>query len=256
MLNIYVQKSSDIIRGRNRLLEKKIAALRGKTSQSAFGRRFDVSHMTVSRWESGQDRPSPAILVKMARMSEAKDKWLFLSEAGIERSDIEDAIGDLPEVPSLSVTAAGLSGKRVADVIAVRVLKDPAAAGQPIAIDERDISGILLVPNSKEFAPHPDGLIAVPVRGDSMSPLLMDGYTVVVDTRDNIRSHLYDEMVCARAPEGGVTIKWLRRTEDGNELLLAQHTSPRHRPFMITGNDEWKIIGKVIWWLGRPGKKS
>jgi hypothetical protein len=62
-------------------------------------------------------------------------------------------------------------------------------------------------------------------------------------------------MVAARGPEGGVTIKWLRKV--GKDLLLIpQNTSKRHQPVILTrGGEEgsgWHIVGKVLWWIGMP----
>jgi SOS-response transcriptional repressor LexA len=248
---------------KNPLLKKKIAALRKQLglNQHAFGAMFGgFSHMSVSRWESGTDQPDPEQLIKMARAALPEDKWSFLEAAGIGKTELAEIVRDAAQQTPVNVSVnqppganPGRFAKRAADAVAVRVLNDPAAAGQPLFINDKDVASILLVPNSKEFAPHPDGLIAVRVKGDSMSPTLLDGYIVVVDTADNRRDALYDEMVAACDPEGAVTIKWLRKAGT-QELLLAQHTSPRYEPIVITGNDDWKIIGKVVWWVGRPSK--
>jgi SOS-response transcriptional repressor LexA len=245
------------------LLKKKIAALRKYMglNQHDFGAMHgEVSHMTVSRWEKGTDVPDPYLLIKMAREALPADKWAFLEAAGIQKSDLAEIVSEAAQPPALNISvnqphtmSFGKFSRRAADAVAVRVLTDPAAAGQPLFINEKDVASILLVPNSKEFAPHPDGLIAIKVKGHSMSPTLLDGYTVVVDTADDKRSSLYGEMVAARDPEGGVTIKWFRKAGD-HEILLPQHTSLDYEPIVITGNDEWKIIGKVVWWVGRPSK--
>jgi hypothetical protein len=35
-------------------------------------------------------------------------------------------------------------------------------------------------------------------------------------------------------------------------LLIPQHTSPEYPPSLISREPGWKIVGKVIWWIGKP----
>jgi SOS-response transcriptional repressor LexA len=87
--------------------------------------------------------------------------------------------------------------------------------------------------------------------GDSMSPILEDGYVVAIDTADRDPKKLLNAMVAARDPEGGVTIKWLRKVGD-DVMLIAQHTSPRYNPIFLNREPGWAIIGKVLFWIGKP----
>lgn len=231
-------------------------------TMARFGELFGVSPMTVSRWERGLNRKfDPQHLSALADMARNERKWLFFERAGMSRDQIAEGVKAaahpiniaLSVSPPSAVTPARF-GKRTDDLISVSVLRDSAAAGQPRFINEKDIESFILVPNSREFAPHPSSLVAVKIKGDSMSPFLEDGYIAVIDTADSSRRSLYNEMVAARDPEGAVTIKWLRNNGK-EEILMPQHTAIRHQPVIITGNDDWKIIGKVVWWVGKPPPK-
>jgi transcriptional regulator with XRE-family HTH domain len=246
------------------LLASEIRALRQRKGLSveAFARSIGVSHMTVYRWETGANHLfKPSHLSALVDMAPQERKWLFLERLGISRDQlIEGAkasgspINVEMSVSAPSSASAAKLEKRRDDLIAVGVLRDAAAAGQPRFINEKDIESFILVPNSKEFAPHPSSLIAVKIKGDSMSPFLDDGYIAVIDTAETSRKSLYNEMVAARDPDGGVTIKWLRNNGK-EEILMPQHTAIRHQPVIISGNDDWKIIGKVVWWVGKPPPK-
>jgi SOS-response transcriptional repressor LexA len=140
------------------------------------------------------------------------------------------------------------------DAVGVRLLKDPAAAGTPRAINEKDVDEVLPLP--KSLCPNADHLVCIRVEGDSMSPILEAGYIVAIDTSQVDPRRLHGNMVAARAPDGGVTIKWLRKS--GKDLMLIpQHTSMRHQPVVLPATEEdheWGIVGRVLWWLGTPPK--
>jgi len=250
------------VRDAKRLLGKKIATLRKHLgmSRAAFGQRLGVSQMAVYRWETEADVPASKKLFEIARLAPDDQRWFFLQSAGVDKAEVSEWFSSGGEPSNFVTWPQPHQGeeklpKRMGDLVEVKVLKDPAAAGQPRFIDETEIASFILVPNSKELAPHPSALVAVRVEGDSMSPFLNDGYIAVIDTADNSRKALYNDMVAVRDPEGAVTIKWLRRNGP-DEILVAHHTSVRHQPMVITGNDDWKVIGKVVWWIGKPPSKK
>lgn len=84
-----------------------------------------------------------------------------------------------------------------------------------------------------------------------MSPVLEDGYMVIVDTHPIEHRNLYGQMVAAQDPEGGITVKWLRKV-GREEMLVAQHTSTRYQPVILSSDPGWRIIGRVLFWIGKP----
>ncbi|HEX7289473.1 MAG TPA: S24 family peptidase [Candidatus Angelobacter sp.] len=156
--------------------------------------------------------------------------------------------------PVVGTRRAG-KGALVSEAVQIPLLKDAAAAGTPRQMQEGEFDEILPLPAS--LCPHPDKIICFRIAGDSMSPILEEGYIVAVDTAQQDHAHLHGQMVAARDPEGGVTVKWLRRV--GRDwMLVPQHTSKRHQPVILTregsedGEASWQIVGKVLWWIGMP----
>src|SRR5690242_17053644 len=88
------------------------------------------------------------------------------------------------------------------------------------------------------------------VRGDSMAPVLCDGYIIAVDTSQTDLAKLVDKIVIAWHPEKGINVSWLK-IADGREALVAQ--SPEYGHLVLSGDKSWRVIGKVIWWIGRDG---
>jgi SOS-response transcriptional repressor LexA len=183
-------------------------------------------------------------------------KWAFMQRAGLDKSDVLAMLPELelparpqPKIEVFAATGEGLHLKRKSGYIAVPLLVDPAAAGEPRLIDDNQVEDMIIVRGA--LCPHPEQTVCVKVKGDSMSPVLLDGYVVAIDTTITERKALYRQMVAAIGPSDGCTIKWLRKSGK-DELLVPQHTTPFYDPIVITNNPEWRIIGKILWWLGHP----
>jgi DNA-binding transcriptional regulator YiaG len=58
-------------------------------SQSEFGRRLNCSAMAVSRWERGDQAPSAACYLAMAKVAGPSFGWVFWNLAGITENDVE-----------------------------------------------------------------------------------------------------------------------------------------------------------------------
>ena len=232
-------------------------------TQAEFAKTLGVSQVAVSRWEAGLDRPTAEKFILIGQCAPAEERMYWLEQGGVTRERISYTFADIesrlyrpthltleliPAMGSVRPDAAGgVRLKKKPDAVAVPLLKDAAAAGSPRLVMDADVEETLVIP--RKMCPHPDRTTCVRVKGDSMSPILDDGDIVAIDATVQERPKLYSKMVAARDPEGGVTIKWLRKSGK-DELLVPQHTSLRHQPIVITGEPEWKIIGRVIWRLG------
>ena len=132
----------------------------------------------------------------------------------------------------------------------IPLLKDAVAAGTPRATDENEIEQNLAFPRS--WFRSPGELFALKIVGDSMAPVIGDGYIVVVDVSKRDPRKLIEHMVAAR--EGnGITIKWLRRDGD-TFLLVPQHVTPRHQVRVMRAEGDFSIVGEVIKWIGQPAQ--
>jgi SOS-response transcriptional repressor LexA/DNA-binding transcriptional regulator YiaG len=227
-----------------------------RLTQQAFAAKMNVTQGSVSAWISGRKEPKPEMYFRMAKLwPSAPDVAHWLKRA----SDLSGAFQVDQSEPAISQRKTATSTRRVkfgklsSEAVEIPLLKDPAATGTPRQVNENEIEDFLAFPGS--LCPHPDEIVCIKVQGDSMSPLLEDGYIVAVDTSQTDRARLHGQMVAARDPEGGVTIKWLRKVGK-QEILLPQHTSKRHQPIILSPLEEqdtgWAVVGRVLWWIGMP----
>lgn len=204
--------------------------------QQDLAERLRVSQATIARWENGKDTPAGTALIDIGRLAGDPEQWWWWELAGFTEHD--------------RVTQLALNHMTRKDrgTVMVPLLKDPAAAGTPRAVDEKEISHYLEIP--KQLASPGSGLFAVRVAGDSMSPIIEEGYIVCVATSDLDPAKLVNQMVAAREGDG-ITIKWLRK-EKNHYLLVPQHTSLRNPVRIMEPDGEWSIVGRVVFWVGQP----
>jgi SOS-response transcriptional repressor LexA len=232
--------------------------MKGKRlTQQTLAAKMNVTQASVSNWIAGKKEPKPEMYFRMAKIwPDAPEIPLLLKRA----SDISGSFQVPGYEPMLGKRkpAAGTRrvkfGKLTSEAVELPLLKDPAATGTPRQVNEEEIEDYLALPGS--LCPHPEEMVCIKVQGDSMSPMLEDGYIVAVDTAQKDRTRLHGQMVAARDPEGGVTIKWLRLVGK-QEILMAQHTSKRHQPVFLSSGDAenetgWASVGRVLWWIGMP----
>jgi hypothetical protein len=138
---------------------------------------------------------------------------------------------DFVAIPLLPVKAAtpGEHGDQIADL---GQLKPDALWAAPAA-----------------WCPNPASTISLRVRGNSMSPLILDGYVIAVDTSE-------------AAPEklaGRIVVAWSRKTKQlvVSRLIRFDHTyalisdQRENQSVVIARESEWRIVGKVLWWMGK-----
>jgi SOS-response transcriptional repressor LexA len=200
-------------------------------TQKELAKICTVSQTQISAWEAGLDNPSLPALVKLGRLAGDPERTWWWEKAGFAE----------PEGPNEP------------DIRRIPLLKDAAAAGTPRAIDEKEIESYLSLP--QEWVGRRSSITAIRVVGDSMTPILDEGYIALVDTTVRDPKRLVNQMVVARADDG-ITIKWLRKERVRGEdmyLLVPNHASVRHQVRVIAeGSDTVSIVGKVVKWIGEP----
>jgi len=228
-------------------------------SQTAFARVLGVTQEFVSNWEHGKKEPSNERYIQMAKMPRLPDCWFFFEKAGLNRSDIYRLMPEIhaailarlekQQIPEIKVVSAsklkcgGPHNPGKAGYFALPLLKDAGAAGPPLLVDEREIETYIIVPAS-QARPGPDWMTCIRVHGDSMEPILKEGYIVAVDSSVTDARKLQQKMVLAYVDEG-VTIKHLDRV--GNQwVLMPENKTYRQQPL---GRDD-RIIGRIAWWYG------
>jgi SOS-response transcriptional repressor LexA len=240
----------------------RIAELRKKLgmNQAEFAKSLGAGQGNVSKWETGKNRPTPDTFALMAKIAPDVDKFYFLDEAGIPRelfmggvervlpSQLIEAASHMVSEAWSGVRGGGGPKAEAVDMLMVPMLADPAAAGNPLSINERDIK--FLFPMPAELLPPNSHIFGVAVEGDSMTPMLREGDIVLLDVKQRDAKKLNECMIAARVGDG-VTIKYLRKNGKFYQLV-PQNTSPRHEIRILTEDDDWSIIGKVVWRMGPP----
>jgi SOS-response transcriptional repressor LexA len=237
-----------------------------KISQKDLATRIGVSGAAVTKWMK-TGHPAPETLARLIELAAGTSVESFLSglllqkapgAVALARQEVTAKARSVyrrsPIELSVISTAAGKAADRrglrqSADLVEIPLLADAAAAGEPRMIDRADVEDLIYV--RALSCPHPDETLAIKVDGKSMSPVLETGYICVLDTHPEDMVLLDEEMVAACDPKGAVTIKWLRKTDAGF-MLVPENSHPDFNPVLLSHEPGWKVIGKVIMFIGRP----
>ena len=233
----------------------RIAQLRKrlKLSQSELGHKLNASAMGVSRWERGVQPPPAQTFLSLGILAGKSECWYFWGLAGLTSDDVLRVLPKAREplrgVERVQVASAGVDGMaKKSSLVAVPLLPLFAAAHTEGGSQQFDFAlvepeAILAAPSV--WCPNPALTSSLRVKGDSMQPLLHDGYVIVVDRKQRDRAELKDKVIVVFNREYGLVVSRLRRL--GKMDMLVPENS-QHQPVPLT--HDWKIIGKVLWWMG------
>jgi transcriptional regulator with XRE-family HTH domain len=242
---------------------RKISALRKrlKSSQSYFGERLGISAMAVSRWERGETEPTAGAYIRLGNLAGDPLCWYFWDRAGLDTSNILRILPAMgrrlrkSKVPTLNIVAAGageISSLRPKDFVALPLLPIHAATHGETAEEVEDINQ--LTPEAMwaapaEWCPNPASTISLRVKGNSMSPLILDGYIIAVDTADVKRDALVGQIVVAlNRNTRQLLVSRLIRFDHTDALMSDQR---QNVSVSVATESEWRIVGRVLWWTGR-----
>jgi phage repressor protein C with HTH and peptisase S24 domain len=100
------------------------------------------------------------------------------------------------------------------------------------------------------WCPNPKSMICLRVKGNSMSPLILDGYVIAVDTHDVHHEKLVGQIVVAWNVEMGLIVSRLIRFDYTDALVSDRR---EYESISLAPEAQWRIIGKVLWWIGKAG---
>jgi len=98
------------------------------------------------------------------------------------------------------------------------------------------------------WCPNPDRTICARIHEDGMAPIVGEGFVVAVDTTITQPSELQNALVAVLNPSNLLIVRCLAQYGD-TDMLIAENR--RRQPIPYNSRD-WRIVGKVIWWIGRP----
>jgi len=228
-------------------------------SQADFGRQLGVSAMAVSRWERGVAEPSGETYIRLGNLADNSLCWFFWKRAGLQLSDVMRVLPEAQRrlaksrIPNVSVVHAGSIKKhswKKANLVAIPYLPvhagTPGCTGDNIDLAEIPPESVLAAP--AEWCPNPASTICLRVKGNSMSPLILDGYILAVDTSDVEHNSVAGQIVVASHKEKGLLVSRLIRFDHTDVLVSDQR---EYEALPVAAGSEWRIVGKVLWWTGR-----
>ena len=228
---------------------RQIRKLKGLT-QKSFAESLYISQNFLSEVESGKAKPSVTLLALIEYRYQISKEWLMTGKGSIQAAQAageESGIAS-PELKIITPKEAMEHLKksdRLDNFVPVPLLSDKAAAGQPAYINENDIEGYAIIYRSwvKDEKLH----TAIRIRGDSMSPVLEQGFIVGLDHSQRDPKKLQGKIVAARYEEGTV-VKLFHSTKD---CWVLSSYNTNYSPIVVKKEDDLNpIIARVAWWWG------
>jgi SOS-response transcriptional repressor LexA len=231
-----------------------------KLSQAGLGARIGFSAMTVSRWERGAQEPPSHGYIGLGNLTHGPTCWFFWERAGLRSEDVMRAVprlqrtaGSIP-LQNLEIVTAGSGPKRAeakVNLVAIPLLKLVVAShgekGDNVSVlSDAPVENMVAAPT--DWCPHPSYTSCLRVRGNSMAPLIQDGFVVAADSFETDGSDLGGKIVIAWHRDFGLTISRLRRY-DQTEVLQPENS--QYEAVTLSAKHSWKIVAKVLWWIGR-----
>lgn len=254
-----VRKAASVIREWSR----KILAFRQAVglTQGELGKQLSSNAMSVSRWERGEVEPSARAYIRLGQLAGDPLCWFFWGRAGLSTADVMRVLpvahrrlrgGKIAEVRIVHAGAATAGPLRPSDFVAIPVL--PVCAATPgeksdkvADIDQLKPETIWAAP--AEWCPNPTRTISLRVKGDSMSPLILDGYILAVDTSEVSPDRLVGQIVIAwNAEDKRLLVSRLIRFDHTDALVSDRRAYPS---VLLATDSAWRLVGRVLWWMGK-----
>jgi transcriptional regulator with XRE-family HTH domain len=240
---------------------RKILAFREalNLTQGDLGKRLKTSAMAVSRWERGEAEPPADAYIRLGNIADDPLCWFFWGRAGLSTADVMRVLPTASRrlrqgrIATVQVVHAGTaSPPEGASFVAIPILPVYAAtpgenAEEVADLDQLKPEALWAAPSA--WCPNPARTISLRVKGNSMSPLILDGYIVAVDTSNIPRDELIGQIVVAwNTKEKRLLLSRLIRFDHTDALVSDQR---EHQSVSLANGSSWRIVGRVLWWTGK-----
>ena len=191
-------------------------------------------------------------MLRIAKYAGVSIEWLLTGRESRELSDAHEAGIAYDSTANVIITDNSGYQKIIEErpdaeaYIPIPLISDPVAAGNLLIIDERDIEGFAVIYRAWVKRGHKYRCLRV--RGNSMHPIISDGFIVAIDLNENDPRQLLRQIVAARH-EGSITIKYL--IMNAKNYILFPYNTEEYNPIIIPLTVPNPIIGKVAWWWGK-----
>ncbi len=214
-------------------------------NQAGLARLLNVSPMAVSRWERAVNEPEAGYYIHMGTLAGDPDCWYFWQRAGLPASDIKRALRKTKTHRSSQIGGAEAEDNSV-PLLAVTAGTTGSGDNAP-NLEQSPVTAKLAAPS--DWSENRQSLRCIRVAGDGMAPLISDGSIVAVDLSQFDAAKLDNSMVLAWHKDFGLMIRRLKKF-GAAEVLVAE--ADRTGASTITLDRNWRILGRVTWWMSRP----
>lgn len=189
---------------------------------------------TFSDWKKGKSSPKYDKIQKIAEYFGVEPDWLSGKSEFKTKKEMFQHFDDVYNTPALQSDVFRLEKGMKIPVLG------SVAAGTPIFAEENYIGSEEI---SEELASTGE-FFGLKIKGDSMSPRIMEGDTVIVRQQDDAES---GDIVIVLINGDSATCKRLMKYKEGISLISF---NPAYEPMTFTNQDieekPIKIIGKVV----------
>ncbi|MBI4479237.1 MAG: LexA family transcriptional regulator [Acidobacteria bacterium] len=242
---------------KNTEYSRRIRSLRERLrlTQHALAELLHVRTPVVASWEQGRREPSARNYRQLAKLAPPKEAWYFLEQIGVTKQLVRSK---LPKRPSKQTSSRPIKTR----ILTANLGKQPFVlvpllrenwTGASRTITESDIERVLAVPT--QFFPDNTGAcVGIRNRGDSMAPILQDGFLVFADQTNRDPARLEGRIVAVWG-ENGPQCRRLETEIHSGQLKLRPENPVYPTLLVDAAATDW-LIGAVVFWAGTPGQRS
>ena len=191
-------------------------------NQAELGLRLHYSAMAISRWERGEQEPTDRAYIELGNLARNPKCWYFWGRAGLHSENLLRVMPKMRDrlqtstFANLEIARAGSGAQKTQlqkqKLVAIPLLKVVAAThgetgGHPSSLLSGPVESVIAAP--REWCPNPATTSCLRVRGNSMSPLIQDGYILGVDYSQSDQILLNGKIVIAWHKDRGLTVSRL-----------------------------------------------
>ena len=195
-------------------------------SQASFSRQIEVSPQTFSAWMAGRNRPGIEEIARTCEVLNVSPSWLITGRN--DDPNHQSLVGpDSIMIPRLDLYASCNPNEHQNEYNAAMI--------ELISVNRQWVSRYCGEVNQK-------ALRVYGIDGDSMSPTLEDGDSVIIDTSVN---RIYADSVFAFDWDGCTYIKRVQRI---GRLLKIISDNTHYEPWTLNPEEErgFRVIGRVV----------
>jgi len=228
-------------------------------NQAELGLRLHYSAMAISRWERGEQEPTDRAYIELGNLARNPKCWYFWGRAGLHSENLLRVMPKMRDrlqtstFANLEIARAGSGAQKThrqkPKLVAIPLLKVVAAThgetgGHPSSLLSGPVESMIAA--ARDWCPNPATTSCLRVRGNSMSPLIQDGYILGVDYSQSDQMLLNGKIVIAWHKDRGLTVSRLRRF-DHTEVLEPENHG--YEAITLGAKQRWTILAKVLWWI-------